>query len=278
MSSSSKTNNDDNGNDNWRTTNTKIKVFRVPDNLESRLQRLYDWDEGFCTRAIEAYRTYMLIVAQFNDWDHSQLLPPPVIKNVWQQHILDVDHYVFACNEYTGHRIGHNPDAGIDEEEETDVGEAINKEKTSRADRIKATFNACRALKGIELDEEIWNYDDEEEEDKKDDKKKTPRKRRNESAARKQSSSTSSSNKRARRSTGIRCSEPLTIRVGSYMGRENYSDVYFKIKPDTKMVRGEKGWGIAKLYMMKNLTSKCLTLLILYCTPFHKTKHPYNSF
>jgi hypothetical protein len=73
-------------------------TFRVPDSLHARCSRLAGWDDAMCVAVLEAYRQFMELKVQHEDWDATILFPPQQVDIMWRQHILDVKHYTKACN------------------------------------------------------------------------------------------------------------------------------------------------------------------------------------
>jgi hypothetical protein len=196
--------------------------------------RLHGWDDDFADRAIAGYRLFMTLKAQLGDWNATAISPPIIVEQVWQQHILDVDHYIFACDEYCGHRIGHNPDDTLDEE--------------NLAERVKAAKIAYRTLNGRDMDEEIWSFDTDNSNSTTNDNNSNNNRNNLEerpSASKRARLEMPSLPTNATRPGG----HPITIRVGSYGGTGAYNDTYFKIKPDTKMQkvfdRFALHWGMA---------------------------------
>lgn len=176
--------------------------------------RVLRWDDGFTTRALRGYRQFMGLKIRMEDWDAAKLASPPIIEQVWQQHILDVNHYGRACGE--GRRIHHNPDDGSWDE--------------SYTSRARATE---LALEGATepVDAEIWTFaqpencrDDDGEEEAQPSRK---RRRRNDS------STTSSSTNVPRRTDAI----TFFVRWAQNNNHQRPNDLYFKIRPDTKMAR-----------------------------------------
>lgn len=114
---------------------TADQEFEIPDGLENRCQRVYGWDAVDATVALGAYRDFMKLKRQLEDWDAKLLSPSLMIDKVWHQHILEVGHYVKACRQYTGgHLIDHDPDGGLDVE--------------ARKARIRSTKMCYKAMFG----------------------------------------------------------------------------------------------------------------------------------
>lgn len=147
---------------------------------------------------------------RLEDWDATKLASPPLIEQVWQQHILDVNHYARACGE--GRCIHHNPDDGSWNE--------------SYASRARATELALEDS-SEPIDSEIWSFAQPENrgDDGNDEEAAQPsrkRRRRNNSTA-----------------TVPRRTDAITffVRWAQNNNHQRPNDLYFKIRPDTKMAR-----------------------------------------
>ena len=161
--------------------------FAVPRNLHARCTRHHRWDEAFTERAIRGYQQFMGLKIRLEDWDSTKLAAPPLIEQVWEQHILDVNHYAEAC---APHRIHHTPDDAHTEGYEG---------------RVRSTELALEHASSH--DAEIWSFGKTAEE---------PRKR-----------------KRALRTGAI----TFFVRWAQNNNLHRHNDLYFKIRPDTKMAR-----------------------------------------
>ena len=124
-------------------------LFLVPDTLKARLQRLQSWDDGKVEAALLAYRQFMKLKLQLEDFDAKILSPSLTVDLVWHQHLLDPVSYVDACQAYFGCVCGHDPDGGLDQE--------------ARKKRISTTKVAMKSLFGrsIDTDTEIWSFETE---------------------------------------------------------------------------------------------------------------------
>jgi len=84
----------------------------IPDRLFLRCTRRYGWSDETCQCILVAYREFMELKRQRNDWNATVLVPPTEdVDRMWHEHILDVQHYVKACDDYCGNLIGYDPDA-----------------------------------------------------------------------------------------------------------------------------------------------------------------------
>ena len=93
------------------TQNGLPDQLAIPDRLFLRCTRRFGWSNETCQRILAAYREFMELKRQHADWNATVLVPPTNdVDRMWHEHILDVQHYVKACNDYCGNLIGYNPD------------------------------------------------------------------------------------------------------------------------------------------------------------------------
>ena len=78
--------------------------------LVKRCMRIYDWDLAKTRRVLDAYRQFLFLKMDYEDWDATQLSPSYLIDQMWHQHILDVTNYCHDMMLLCGHVVGHNPD------------------------------------------------------------------------------------------------------------------------------------------------------------------------
>lgn len=190
---------------------TDTPPFRIPPALRGRCMRVLRWDEGFTNRVLSAYRQFMGLKIRLEDWDATKLAAPPLIERVWQQHILDVNHYAEACGE---HRIHHNPDDGF-------TAEAFSR-------RMQSTQLALEGPMFGPVDSEIWSFaphdnDDNNSSNDEEEGHRNKRRKRNHN----------------NNETAARRTEAITffVRWSQNNNLQRHNDLYFKIRPDTKMAR-----------------------------------------
>jgi len=121
-------------------------VFSIPDGLLPRCARQFGWTPEFCQRILTAYRQFMELKRQHEDWNATVLSPPVLVDKMWHEHILDVQHYVQACHNYCGNNliVGHNPDGALD--------------PAAQAFRIQTTKISVRARFDKQvIDSKIWS-------------------------------------------------------------------------------------------------------------------------
>ncbi|CAB9506657.1 expressed unknown protein [Seminavis robusta] len=134
------------------------KTFEVPVGLKDRLVRDGKMTPDVAEKAITAYKQFIFLKQRTKDWDATIVSPSGSVDIVWHEHILDVKHYVKACNEYCGRLIGHNPDGGLN--------------VAARGDRVKHTKLLLQAIFGDDHDTAVWSFGDEEDAAPRDKKKR----------------------------------------------------------------------------------------------------------
>jgi len=120
-------------------------ILAVPDGLLPRCARNFGWDRAKCDRVLTAYRQFMELKRQHQDWDASLLTPPLEVDKMWFEHILDVEQYVPACQAYFGRLVGRNPDGAPD--------------SADRATSIQTTKISVQSRFAKEdIDSKIWSF------------------------------------------------------------------------------------------------------------------------
>ena len=61
-----------------------------------------------------AYKQFLELKKEFQDWDATILSPSGFVDKMWHQHILDVNNYSHDMMLLCGHVVGHNPDGALD--------------------------------------------------------------------------------------------------------------------------------------------------------------------
>jgi small ubiquitin-related modifier len=151
-------------------------VIAVPATLLARCCRLRGWDKAKSQAVLSAYRQFMVLKVQHEDWSASILSPPEEIDFMWHQHILDVQNYVTACTEYCGHLIGHDPDGALD---------GVARQKRIATTKISRTAR-FGPIRYSSHNAAIWSFVEEENENEEEgeetnNKKKKKRSREEES-------------------------------------------------------------------------------------------------
>lgn len=140
-------------------TTKRRRPLDLPPSFEDHCVTNLKWSLDWTKRAILAYRQFIKLKVQHEEYssnanttssstaEQQQVLlePSPTVRQVWQQHILHVQQYVQACQDYTGgHLIEHQP------------GDSQGEEW-----RIYTTKIALVSLFGKpNVDWPIWDYSD----------------------------------------------------------------------------------------------------------------------
>ncbi|CAJ1961293.1 unnamed protein product [Cylindrotheca closterium] len=67
------------------------------------------------TRTIlEAYRQFLSLKKDFEDWDATKLSPSYLVDRMWHQHILDIGNYCHDMVMLCGRVVLHNPDGALE--------------------------------------------------------------------------------------------------------------------------------------------------------------------
>jgi len=89
----------------------------------------------------------------------SKLFPSTIVEKVWKLHVLDITHYVQACNDYAGRLIGYHPD-------EFECNETLLDVQTKK-ERIMTTRLALKALFGRTIDLSMFPLEEEQNKESK---------------------------------------------------------------------------------------------------------------
>jgi hypothetical protein len=83
--------------------------------LVKRCIRVYGWDLVKTRKVLKAYRQFLFLKKQYEDWDGTKLSPCTLVDEMWQQHILDVVNYCHDMMLLCGCVLGYNPDETLDD-------------------------------------------------------------------------------------------------------------------------------------------------------------------
>ena len=112
--------------------------------LLKRVQRRLGLKDREAKSALVAYKKFLELKAEHEDWDATKLSPPPLIDEVWHLHVLDTQAYGPAMRKAFGRIVHHDPDGDEDAD--------------ARAERIVATRAALRGLFKTRYDKKIWTW------------------------------------------------------------------------------------------------------------------------
>ena len=112
--------------------------------LVLRCARNLDLKEEEVEGALAAYKQFMVLKAVCKDFDATKLSPPPLVDEIWHEHILDTRGYRAFCDAAFKQFVDHDPDGVLD------CG--------ARRVRRAATFHYLKLCFKDEYNMEIWNY------------------------------------------------------------------------------------------------------------------------
>ena len=128
--------------------------------LVKRCMRTYGWDEVKSRKVLNAYRQFITLKKESQDWDAKILSPCYLVDQMWHCHILDVVNYCHDMMLLCGRVVGHDPDGALDYE-------AKQKRDGTTRELLQKKFGS--------YDEDVWDYssvqnnDDEKGEEKSSD-------------------------------------------------------------------------------------------------------------
>mmetsp|Transcript_13777 Transcript_13777/g.20774 ORF Transcript_13777/g.20774 Transcript_13777/m.20774 type:complete len:378 (+) Transcript_13777:66-1199(+) len=111
--------------------------------LVKRCMRTHGWDEAKARKVLDAYRQFIILKKNLQDWDANILSPCYLVDQMWHCHILDVVNYYHDMMLLCGHVVGHNPEGALDS-----AGKQ-KRDDTTRASLIDH-FGS--------YDEDVWDY------------------------------------------------------------------------------------------------------------------------
>ena len=94
--------------------------------------------------ALVAYKQFMVLKAVCKDFDATKLSPPPLVDEIWHEHILDTRGYRAFCDAAFKHFVDHDPDGVLD------CG--------ARRVRRERTLHKLKECFEDEYDRHIWTY------------------------------------------------------------------------------------------------------------------------
>ena len=133
--------------------NSQDQIFEIPDSLKPRCMKAFGWSEIFAEKSVKGYRQFIKLKYQHECYGRTTsvvLQPSPTVEHVWQQHVLDMGHYLKACDKYCGETIVHCSNNNGD-------GDAC----------IRTTQIALKSLFGRDVDAEVWSFGDKSNADEK---------------------------------------------------------------------------------------------------------------
>eukprot|EP00523_Entomoneis_sp_CCMP467_P007028 CAMPEP_0168735776 /NCGR_PEP_ID=MMETSP0724-20121128/9514_1 /TAXON_ID=265536 /ORGANISM="Amphiprora sp., Strain CCMP467" /LENGTH=241 /DNA_ID=CAMNT_0008782943 /DNA_START=89 /DNA_END=814 /DNA_ORIENTATION=- len=121
--------------------------------LVMRCMRVYHWKEEHARRVLQAYRQFIQLKIDQEDWYAKKLVPCGEVEKMWKEHIVDMDNYYLDMMLLTGHILKYKPPvADIEDNAAAKQAESLRK---------KRTHEALQQKYGIKFDEDLWlNYDE----------------------------------------------------------------------------------------------------------------------
>ena len=113
--------------------------------LVRRVIRTYFWDEEHARRVLKAYRQFLMLKTEQQDWYSTKLSPCAYVELMWKAHIVDMQNYYADMKLLCGEMINYDPDEA----------EAV----TLKEQRLNRTRSALRAKFGSKYDEELWHFE-----------------------------------------------------------------------------------------------------------------------
>ena len=111
--------------------------------LVKRCMRTYGWDEVKTRKVLNAYRQFITLKKESQDWDAKILSPCYLVDQMWHCHILDVVNYCHDMMLLCGRVVGHDPDGALDYEAKQ------RRDETTR-ELLQEKFGS--------YDEDVWDY------------------------------------------------------------------------------------------------------------------------
>ena len=112
--------------------------------LALRCARNLDLNEDEVEGALAAYKQFMVLKAVCKDFDATKLSPPPLVDEIWHEHILDTRGYRAFCDAAFEQFVDHDPDGVLD------CG--------ARRVRRERTLHKLKECFEDEYDRHIWTY------------------------------------------------------------------------------------------------------------------------
>ena len=112
--------------------------------LALRCARNLDLNEEEVVDALAAYKQFMVLKTVCKDFDATKLSPPPLVDEIWHEHILDTRGYRAFCDAAFKQFVDHDPDGVLD------CG--------ARRVRRERTLHKLKECFEDEYDRHIWTY------------------------------------------------------------------------------------------------------------------------
>jgi hypothetical protein len=114
--------------------------------LVRRCMLNYGWELDKAKTILKAYRQFLILTKQHQDWEASIFAPSRQVHQMWRQHVLDIGNYyhdmVLLCG---GKLVLYNPDENLD-----------HQTKKSREERTRTELIQKFGSKNVDRD--IWDF------------------------------------------------------------------------------------------------------------------------
>mmetsp|Transcript_20242 Transcript_20242/g.42427 ORF Transcript_20242/g.42427 Transcript_20242/m.42427 type:complete len:304 (-) Transcript_20242:132-1043(-) len=113
--------------------------------LALRCMRAYEWDEAYTRRVMSAYRQFLWLKTDQQDWNATRVSPCTPVNLMWKEHLVDLKNYYHDCMILCdGHVLNYNPDENAPQHQE------------AREVRLNVTRAVLEDQFGDKYDAELW--------------------------------------------------------------------------------------------------------------------------
>ncbi|KAL3937846.1 MAG: hypothetical protein SGBAC_007127 [Bacillariaceae sp.] len=126
-------------------SNSNKKSSQGATALVQRCKEKYNWSFGKTKSILEAYRQFLTLKKDFEDWDAKTLFAAKLVDQMWQEHILDLGNYCHDMMMLCGRVVLRNPDGALG------IDEKITREKKTRSALMKKF-----GLRHVDRD--VWDF------------------------------------------------------------------------------------------------------------------------
>jgi len=127
----------------WWTVNLRSGNKKGATRLVSRCMRIFGWDESCALDVLDAYRQFVWLVTDREDWFTRRSIPCKQVEQMWKQHILDTANYRMDCILLCGHMVDFNPDQAAPA-----VSRMRDDTHTALRSHFKSQFNESLWIRG----------------------------------------------------------------------------------------------------------------------------------
>ena len=124
----------------WMVDLESYKGRQGATHLVRRCMVEYVWDGPKAKQVLKAYRQFLTLKKELQDWNATILSPSILVDMMWHMHVLDVINYVHDCIILCGRLVGYNPDGKLN------------------PGRIVFTKRALEERFGQDYDADVWTF------------------------------------------------------------------------------------------------------------------------